>query len=63
MSAGMETSQGDVSSPRLPVVYAISAVDLQGQYQSPKERKLYEPFRNKTPITVLGGSLYLYELP
>jgi hypothetical protein len=63
MTVGNEDSQADDSPPRLPAVYAISAVEIHGQYQTPAERKIYEPFRGKRPIAVLGGSLYLYELP
>jgi hypothetical protein len=35
---------------------------LQGTYLSPETRRIYAPFFDATPIGVLGGSIYLYDL-
>jgi hypothetical protein len=41
-------------------VIAISATHLQGTYLQDVLRKFYAPLRERQPIAVLGGSIYLY---
>jgi hypothetical protein len=40
--------------------WAISPVALQGTYLNAKGREFYDPFRNRQPTQILGGSIYLY---
>ncbi len=44
-----------------PGVVAISATDLQGIYFSDYLNARMQVFRNRKPLDVLGGSIYLYE--
>jgi hypothetical protein len=47
---------------KAPCVVAISATNLKGVYASGELRESYaKVFGAKTPIAVLGGSIYLYE--
>ena len=43
-------------------IWAISATNLQGTYLPPETRRMYAPFLATSPIEVLGGSIYLYDL-
>jgi hypothetical protein len=45
-----------------PGVLAISATNLQGTYRFGTQFDLYAPLRELTPLEVLGGSIYLYEI-
>jgi hypothetical protein len=51
--------------PSTPGVIAISATELQGVYALPQmdTRSYYAPYRNKKPMAVLGGSIYLFKYP
>ncbi len=51
--------------PSAPGVVAISATHLQGVFATPEvdTRSYYAPYRNKKPIAVLGGSIYLFDFP
>jgi hypothetical protein len=40
--------------------WAMSVVALQGQYLDAKQRQFYEPFRERQPTEIIGGSIYLY---
>jgi hypothetical protein len=51
------------TSAGISPVLAISATSLQGTYMKPRDFALFEPFRHATPIGVLGGSIYLFEVP
>jgi 4-amino-4-deoxy-L-arabinose transferase-like glycosyltransferase len=44
-----------------PGVIAISASDLQGIYFADETREWMQSFQKRTPVAVLGGSIYLYE--
>jgi hypothetical protein len=50
------------SRPNAPGVLAISATILQGTYESGTEQDIYGPLRRSTPLAVLGGSIYLFEV-
>jgi hypothetical protein len=45
---------------QFPAVFAISASNLQAL---PKDTEQWAGYRNLTPIDVLGGTIYLYEIP
>jgi hypothetical protein len=49
---------------RLPTtgVLVISATILQSALNSDPSHTTYDPFRHRTPTTILGGSLYLFDL-
>ena len=47
--------------PSTPSVVAISASNLQGILLEDELGKYYAQWRNRKPIAVLGGSIYLYE--
>ncbi|HUI07772.1 MAG TPA: glycosyltransferase family 39 protein [Verrucomicrobiae bacterium] len=49
-----------ISAIRLPGYVAISATNLRGAYLTDSERKLYAPLRERTPVAVLGYSIYVY---
>lgn len=42
---------------------AISVTNLHGVYYPPDLREIYQPFTLCDPITILGGSIYIYEMP
>jgi hypothetical protein len=42
---------------------AISATNLQGVYYDPRMQQLYWQLYDIYPIRILGGSIYIYELP
>jgi 4-amino-4-deoxy-L-arabinose transferase-like glycosyltransferase len=63
MGGAYSLAPGNEMPVRLKPVFAISAVSLQGQYLSAEDQKLYDPFRHQKPLTVLGGSLYIFDLP
>jgi hypothetical protein len=42
---------------------AISATNLQGVYYDPKMQQYYWQLNDIYPIKILGGSIYIYELP
>jgi hypothetical protein len=46
-----------------PRVFAISATHLQGTYLATALRNEYDKHRQRRPIAVLGGSIYLYDIP
>jgi hypothetical protein len=50
-------------APDEPCYLAISATNLQGVYYDPQMQQLYWQLYNIYPIKVLGGSIYIYELP
>lgn len=41
--------------------FAMSAVNLQGQYLTQEEREIFQPFRRMQPLAVIGGSIYVYQ--
>ena len=45
------------------MILAISATVLQGTYLSPDQQKRMEQLRRKHPLAVLGGSIYLFDVP
>jgi hypothetical protein len=47
------------NAPPVPGVLAISARHLQGVYLDPS-KNIYVHLRNRRPLEVLGGSIYLY---
>jgi hypothetical protein len=47
------------STGKLPY-WAISVVALHGQYLNSKGYAFYQPFRERQPTQILGGSIYLY---
>jgi hypothetical protein len=47
-----------VGQPNLPGILAISATNLQGVYIDPN---MYKALREKPPLDVLGGTIYLYK--
>jgi hypothetical protein len=60
---GASLAQPDEPGPSgLPIVYAISAVSLQGTYITTQEqRTIYDRFRNMKPLEVLNGTIYLFD--
>jgi hypothetical protein len=50
-----------VKFPTGPGIIAISATHLQGIYLDPALQSYYEPLRRARPMTVLGGSIYLFD--
>jgi hypothetical protein len=46
-----------------PALLAISATNLQGIYFGRALRQPYAALRKERPIAVIGGSIYVYELP
>jgi len=48
--------------PTDPGVIAISATRLQAIY-TPELERLYAPLRQRQPMKLIGGSIYLYEYP
>jgi hypothetical protein len=46
-----------------PGVLAISATNLQGIYLSNEAREAYSKLKNREPLEVLGGTIYLYRWP
>ena len=44
-----------------PGIFAISATELQGIYATPQMREGLAHLRKRTPLAILGGSIYLYE--
>jgi hypothetical protein len=54
-----------VPNPPPAGVVAISATNLQGIYMHdfPDVLRQYDEFRNREPIDVLGGTIYLYPYP
>ncbi|MDP9172489.1 MAG: hypothetical protein M3O30_01305 [Planctomycetota bacterium] len=55
--------KGDAKPSSLRPVYVISACSLQGTYVDPDYRGFYDRFRDKKPIAVLGGCLYIFDQP
>jgi hypothetical protein len=53
----------EMKPPDVPGVIAISATHLQGIYDIPELRAMYEPLRHAEPTAVLGGSIYLFAYP
>jgi hypothetical protein len=49
--------------PGTRVVLAVSASNLQGMYMPPQLRPMYEQIKSWKPREVLGGTIYLYDLP
>jgi hypothetical protein len=49
-----------VERPRLPGYVAISPTLLNGVYLSPAWRLFYRPFRDRTPVAVIGNSIRVY---
>jgi hypothetical protein len=49
--------------PGEPGVLAVSATNLQGIYLSPPARAFYAPLRRREPRAVIGGSIYLFDVP
>lgn len=47
--------------PTEPGIIAISATHLQGIHLEPSLRDYYAPLRQARPVTVLGGSIYLFD--
>jgi 4-amino-4-deoxy-L-arabinose transferase-like glycosyltransferase len=45
----------------LPKILAISATDLQGSPLTGAQQAFYAPLKGRTPIAVLGGSIYLFD--
>jgi hypothetical protein len=50
-----------VRFPTGPGIIAISATHLQGIHLDPPLQSYYEPLRHARPMTVLGGSIYLFD--
>jgi hypothetical protein len=50
-----------VKFPTSPGIIAISATHLQGIHLDPPLQSYYEPLRRARPMTVLGGSIYLFD--
>ncbi len=48
-------------TPIEPGVIALSATHLQGLYVKPDEANFYRKFRETAPLSVLAGTIYLYE--
>lgn len=46
-----------------PSYLAISATHLMGIHYPPESRNLYQPLRDYRPAAILGGSIYVYNLP
>jgi hypothetical protein len=44
-------------------VLAVSATYLQGLYVADEQRPFFDALRHRTPIDVLGGSIYLFDNP
>jgi hypothetical protein len=55
-------SPAATSSPARRTVFAVSATILQGIY-SEQQRRFYEPLRMREPREVIGGSIYLFDVP
>ncbi len=51
------------SMPDQPGVLAVSVTQLQGLYISNEYKPFYESLRRKPPREILGGTLYLYDVP
>ncbi len=49
--------------PDQPGVLAVSVTQLQGLYVSDRLKPFYEVLRQKMPREILGGTLYLYDVP
>jgi hypothetical protein len=49
--------------PSMSDVYAISATNLQGIYETGAFRAQMAQLRKERPIDVLGGTIYLYSWP
>ncbi len=45
----------------LPPIYAMSAVALQGPYMTRDSRWMYQRFLHEQPLTVLHGTIYLFD--
>lgn len=56
-------SSGAVRFGREPSYLAISATHLMGIHYPPESRDLYKALRDFRPAAVLGGSIYVYEMP
>jgi hypothetical protein len=50
------------STAKKPIL-AISATMLQGTYLSVERQKVMQQLRRRRPLAVLGGSIYLFNLP
>ncbi len=51
-------------APRPPCYLAVSATTLQGIYvDDPEAKAFYQHLQERVPIAVLGGSIYVYDLP
>jgi hypothetical protein len=55
--------QPEQTPPRLPAVFAISANHLQGFSVGYDVGEMYAGFRKMKPREVLGGTIYLYDVP
>lgn len=52
-----------VHIPNGPCYLAVSATNLQGIYIDQNSRRFYSELMLTPPLAVLGGSIYVYELP
>jgi hypothetical protein len=60
---GNSNPPGEVPPPARPGVMAVSVSLIQGMYGQPERNAVYAPLRNREPMEILGGSIYLYRLP
>jgi hypothetical protein len=63
MKGAYSVYAGEDPIPGIPRVFAISACSLQGTYVNQEDRAIYERFRGKKPIAILGGSIYIFDEP
>jgi hypothetical protein len=57
----LDPAQPQMPSP--PAVVAVSATFLQGLYVPDGARPFYDALRRRTPLAVLGGTIYVFEPP
>jgi hypothetical protein len=62
--AGGSPFASETQMPQGRCYLAISATHLQGMYiHAQVASQIYAPLRKRTPAAILGGSIYVYELP
>jgi hypothetical protein len=61
MMPGNSYSPRRPDAPEKPAVLAVSASNLQGLYLDDRWRPFYTALRSRTPLEVLGGTIYLYD--